>query len=107
MTKRIAVTAGPYAGQNLDVDDDIADGAIADGWATDPFAPNDPDAPPVEIDREKALEAAEKAARKLRGEEEADAPKEKPKAKADPVPEVSDPDKSYSSYETRSTKPKK
>lgn len=72
-TKRIRATHGPYAGQNLDVAAADADQAITDGWAIDPFAAVDPNAPPPEFNQEKhdaMLVAAQKAARKLRGEHE-------------------------------------
>lgn len=84
-TKRIQVTLGPYRGQQLDVPAEDADQAIADGWATDPFAP-----PPQEgeepiamtdDDRMAAIEAAEKAARKLRGEDDSNGGKAKHKTR--------------------------
>jgi len=37
MTQRL-ITAGPYAGQNLDLPDDIAKIAVKDGWAVDTSA---------------------------------------------------------------------
>jgi hypothetical protein len=77
-TKRIQATLGPYRGQNLDVPADVADQAIADGWAVDPFAPplTDEETEKVramqsEDKTTKAAEAAEAAAKKLRGEDEA------------------------------------
>ena len=84
-TKRIEAIAGPYKGQRLDVPAADANRAIKDGWARDPFEPVDPDAAPPEFDQDKhdkMMVAAEKAARKLRGEEEPKA------AKADPQPET-------------------
>lgn len=65
-TKRIEALLGPYAGSHLDLPAGDADQAIADGWARDPYAP--PSAKPAAIDTGKALAAAEKAIRKLRGE---------------------------------------
>jgi hypothetical protein len=70
--KIIYCTLGPYAGQRLTVSAADAKQAIADGWAVDPDAPV-ADEPPKEVtpdDHNKALEAAEKAANKLRGEPE-------------------------------------
>jgi hypothetical protein len=71
-TKRIEITVGPERGGRLDVPAKIADQAIKDGWAKDPFAPPS-DEPPPEFDQDKydkAIVAAEKAIRKLRGEED-------------------------------------
>src|SRR5262245_52536878 len=87
-TKEIEGTVGPYAGQRLTLPAADADAAIADGWARDPFAPLDPNAEPPKLltdeERQKVLEAANKAASKLRGEEPADEPpKPKPAAKAE------------------------
>ena len=72
-TKRVEALYGPYAGTQIDIPAADADAAIADGWARDPFATPDPKAKPVEWTQEahdKAMVAAEKAARKLRGEDE-------------------------------------
>lgn len=71
--KRIEALYGPYAGTQIDIPTADADAAIADGWARDPFATPDPNAEPKEWSQEahdKAMIAAEKAARKFRGEEE-------------------------------------
>lgn len=67
--KMIEATAGPYAGQRISIPAGDADQAITDGWARDPFATPDPKAKPKEWDMEKVGAAAEKAARKLRGED--------------------------------------
>lgn len=101
-TKVIEAIAGPYAGQRLTVPAADADAAIKDGWARDPFAPVDPDAEPPELDQEahdKMLTAAQKAARKLRGEEEPDAGKKAKEAKS------LEADNPGATYETRSTAP--
>ena len=89
----IQVIVGPYAGQRLTMSAADAAAAIAEKWAVDPFAP-----PPTKEEEEKqAKEAkpmteeeraeiqakAEKAARKLRGEQE---PEEPAKAAAKPEP---------------------
>jgi hypothetical protein len=68
----IYCTLGPYAGQRLTVSPAEAKQAIADGWAVDPDAPvaDEPPKEPTPEERNKALEAAEKAANKLRGEPE-------------------------------------
>jgi hypothetical protein len=108
--KTIEATLGPYAGQRLTMSAADADAAIADGWARDPFEQHDPDAQPKEMtdeERQKALDAAEKAIHKLRGDEEAegeaDKPKEKPKAKPKPPTEVRDmiPDDNPGGYTRR------
>jgi hypothetical protein len=71
---QIYCTAGPYAGQRLTVSPAEAKQAIADGWAVDPDAPPPAaDEAPKDVtpeQRAKTLEAAEKAANKLRGEPE-------------------------------------
>ena len=70
-TKRIEALYGPYRGQHLDLPAADADQAIKDGWARDPYA--EPSAEVQALDpekQEKATAAAEKAARKLRGEDE-------------------------------------
>ena len=70
-TKRIEGLIGPYRENQIDVPVAFADAAIADGWARDPYAP--PPDKPVEWTQEaydKAMVAAEKAARILRGEDE-------------------------------------
>lgn len=72
-TKRIEATHGPYRGTQLDLPTADAEQAIKDGWARDPFAAIDPNAEPVEFDQDKhdkAEAAAEKAVRKMRGEDE-------------------------------------
>jgi hypothetical protein len=80
-TKRVEAIAGPWAGRQIDLPSADADQAIADGWARDPFAPPaDPNAEPEEFDQEKhdtMTAAAEKAARKIRGEKEPDEAGEK------------------------------
>ena len=68
----IEATHGPYAGKRLTVSEADAKAAIKDGWAVDPFAEKPTE--PVEVkevsdeDRQKIIEAANKAAAKLRGE---------------------------------------
>ena len=74
-TKRIEALFGPLAGSIMDIPTADADAAISDGWARDPFA-----TPSAEDEQkqkewsaethEKVIEAAEKAARKIRGEED-------------------------------------
>jgi hypothetical protein len=99
-TVTIEATAGPYAGQRLTVAAAEAKKAISEGWAKDPFAE------PAEVkeltdeERFKVLEAANKGASRLRGEEDADNGK---KAKEDRSLEA---DKPAATYETRSTPPK-
>ena len=78
--KRVQATHGPYRGTQIDLPVADAEQAIADGWAIDPFAPVDPNAEPPEFDQDKqdkAEAAAEAAARKLRGEEDAETSKPK------------------------------
>lgn len=88
--KLVEATAGPYRGQRLTLPIADADQAVKDGWAKDPFAapPTDEELAeaklPTEEERLKVEEAAAKAARKLRGEEEPAA--EKPAAKPAPAP---------------------
>lgn len=73
-TKMVEATVGPFAGQRLTMPADVADQAIKDGWARDPFAPPPTEEElakrkePTEDDRLKSTAAAEKAVRKLRGE---------------------------------------
>jgi hypothetical protein len=67
----IEVTAGPEKGSRWTVSDADAKAAIKDGWAIDPFAekPTEP-AEAKEVsdeDRQKIIDAATKAAAKLRG----------------------------------------
>jgi hypothetical protein len=71
----IEATHGPYAGKRLTVSEADAKAAIKDGWAKDPYAPPpEPTAEPAEVkevteeDRQKILDAANKAAARLRGE---------------------------------------
>ena len=73
-TRLIEATAGPYRGQRLTMPAADAEEAIAAGWARDPFAPpSDEPAPlPTQEETHAMLKAAEKAARKLRGEPEPD-----------------------------------
>jgi hypothetical protein len=91
----IDVLAGPYAGARLTVTAAEAKQAIADGWARDPFAESEePMKELTDEQRLKIAEAAEKAARKLRGEEE---PGNGKKAKS------LEADKPAATYETRTT----
>jgi hypothetical protein len=77
--RRIEALFGPYRGI-IDVPADIAEQAIADGWARDPFAPPPENPEPFSQEKhDKMLIAAEQAARKLRGEPEPDKPKTKTK----------------------------
>jgi hypothetical protein len=71
----IEATHGPYAGKRLSVSEADARAAIKDGWAKDPYAPApEPSDEPAEVkevsaeDRQKIIDAANKAAAKLRGE---------------------------------------
>ncbi|MCA1404683.1 hypothetical protein I6F26_10220 [Ensifer sp. IC3342] len=112
-TRRIEALYGPYRGF-LDVPADVAEQAIKDGWARDPFATPDPDAPPPELPTQEKLDAmiaaAEKAARKLRGEEP---PKAKPKKDEPKNDEPKTPTRQSTAetdqsaaYKTRSSTPK-
>jgi hypothetical protein len=65
--KRIDAIAGPHAGERISMPLAAAKLAIADGWAIEPDAEY-PDL--TQEQYELALIAAEKAARKLRGEAE-------------------------------------
>lgn len=85
--RMIEAIAGPYRGQRLTVPGDVAELAITDGWASDPFAPPDPKAKPKEWDMAKVEAAAEAAARRLRGEDKS--PDKKP-AKAKDAPASAD-----------------
>lgn len=88
--KTIEAIYGPYAGQRLLMQAADADQAIADGWARDPFA-KPSDEPAKELSGEdvsKIQEKAEKAARKLRGEE----PKEESEEKSKDKPEAARPE---------------
>jgi hypothetical protein len=98
--KRIEALYGPHAGRRLDVPADVAEAAIADGWAIDPFAEPGETKEITEEQRQTILEAAAKADRKLRGEEDADSPKAKKETKS------LEADKPAGDYETRSTMPK-
>jgi hypothetical protein len=109
----IEATAGPYAGQRLTVPAADAKQAIADGWARDPFAEvTDEDrekdrqkaAEMTDEDKAKVAEAAEKAARKLRGEDEAE--ENGGKGKKGAKDKSLEADKPESGYETRSNTPK-
>lgn len=78
-TKRIEALYGPFAGGQIDIPAGDAEQAIADGWARDPYATPDPKAEPKEWTQEghdAMIKAAEKAARKIRGEAEPKAAKE-------------------------------
>ena len=109
-TKRIQANYGPFAGQQIDLPTEDADAAIADGWASDPFAPVDPKAEPPEFNQERhdaILVAAEKAGRKIRGEAEPgnDKPRKpagkREKSDADAEDRAMEADKPGSGYETR------
>jgi hypothetical protein len=73
-TTLIEALFGPYAGQRLTIPSADAKAAIKDGWARDPFAQPSNDDPKLPSDEQRfaATEAAEKAARKLRGGEGAE-----------------------------------
>jgi hypothetical protein len=59
MTDRIIEgIMGPYRGNRLIVSDANADAAIADHWARDPYAADDPHDPLTEAERAAALDAA-------------------------------------------------
>lgn len=70
----IEATHGPYAGKRLSVSEADAKAAIKDGWAKDPYAPAPEPTEATEVkevsaeDRQKIIDAANKAAAKLRGE---------------------------------------
>jgi hypothetical protein len=69
-TKQIMPMLGPYAGQRISVPIADADKALADGWASDPFAAEP--APLRELTPDEHFEATKEAelyARKWRGEE--------------------------------------
>lgn len=72
--KRIEAMHGPYRGSVLDLPEEDANAAIADGWARDPHAPPEVSTEPQEEFTQERLDeilvAAEKAARKFRGEED-------------------------------------
>jgi hypothetical protein len=97
----IEATHGPYAGKRLSVSEADAKAAIKEGWAKDPYAPApEPSDEPVEVkevsaeDRQKIIDAANKAAAKLRGEPTDDSDGKKSRAV-----EAEDP----AEYQTRST----
>lgn len=92
---------GEYAGKRLTVSAADAKQAIADGWAKDPFGEPAEAKEMTDEDRARVMEAAGKAARKLRGEEEPKKPAKN--AEEDKSLEA---DKPASGYETRSTMPK-
>lgn len=75
--KIIEPLVGPYAGQHVTVTAADAESAISEGWARDPYALPDPkaEAPKerTQEEYEKQVAAAEKAARRWRGEEEPEA----------------------------------
>jgi hypothetical protein len=90
-SKLVEATAGPYKGQRITLPTADADAAMAAGWAVDPFAPP-PNAeelanrkPPTEEELARANEAAQTMARKLRGDEDANAMRPAPEA-APPSP---------------------
>lgn len=82
-TKRVEALYGPYAGTQLDLPAADAEAAIAAGWARDPFVPPPDEAEWTQEAHEKIIEAAEKAARKLRGEDEEETDVKAKKATAD------------------------
>jgi len=91
-TALIEATRGPYAGSRLTVSEAEAKQAIADGWAVDPFAPPKADHvegedynDPTEEQIVAAVAAAEKAARRLRGETEPKEGKAPPKKHPEPM----------------------
>jgi hypothetical protein len=96
---RIVATVGPFAGQSLDVAAAEAKKAIAEGWARDPFAEPPEAKEQTEEERWDVLQAANKGAARLRGEE---APDDGKKAKETKSLEADKPE----NYETRSTLPK-
>jgi hypothetical protein len=96
---RIVATAGPYAGQHIDVTAAEAKKAIAEGWARDPFAEPPEPKELTEEERWEVLQAANRGAARLRGAEEAEDGK---KAKETKSLEADKP----GNYETRSTPPK-
>lgn len=72
--KQVEVTIGDYAGRRLTMPAADADAAVAEGWAIDPHGPPlDPNAEPkpapTEEERDDMLKKADRAIRKLRGEE--------------------------------------
>ena len=103
--KRIEGLYGPFARRVIDIPEADAKQAIADGWARDPFAPP---VDPVEFDQKKhdaMLVAAEKAARKIRGETEVEKkteekPKPKPPLETDRAMTAEKPE-TGSTYQTR------
>lgn len=111
-TKRIEATLGPYAGSHLDLPSADAEQAIADGWARDPYAAPDPNAGTPAFDQEKhdkTMVAAEKAARKLRGEPEPEEHEKARKSAAKNETRTSsmEADTTGKGYETRATTTKK
>jgi len=111
-TTRIQATVGPYAGQMIDVEADVAKAAIRDGWAIDPYAAPSDD-PTKDFDHEKALAAAVTAARQLWGQDES-AATAKPVKKASTATSAAqeetrslEADKAGETYKTRTvSKPK-
>lgn len=101
----IDVTEGPERGKRLRVPADVGRQAISDGWARDPFAPpsEEPETepePPTPEQREKSIQAAAEALRKLRGEpDEEEADKSRRRAQQANEPEEG--------YETREEQPRR
>jgi hypothetical protein len=108
--KRVRATLGPYAGGFLDIPAADAEAAISDGWAVDPYAPADPTAEPAEFDQDKhdkATAAAEKAARKFRGEEEPGSKSRRPGGKKAENRAYQSDSPADEGYETRSRSSRK
>jgi hypothetical protein len=97
-TRTIEALMGPFRHSIITIDKADADKAIKDGWARDPF---NNFAEPVEVDSEKALAAAEAAAKKIRGEPEAKPAKSAPKEEKQAAPK---PAAERGAYETRDVK---
>lgn len=111
--KRVQPLYGPYAGQQLDMPAADADAAIADGWAIDPFAPPAETKELSAEERDQVVEKADKAARKLRGEEQPAQDAGKKPTTATPTAAEAKETKSLEAekpagaYQTRSTIPPK
>ncbi|MDX0609391.1 hypothetical protein [Sinorhizobium medicae] len=101
-TKHVEALFGPYAGRIIALDEADAKSAISDGWARDPY---DPAAETKEVDHNKAAAAAEKAARKLRGEDEPSKPKAKQEQPATEKAATPEPEKG-ATYKTRQSETK-
>ena len=117
----VHVTHGPYAGQRLQLSKADASAAISEGWAVDPFKPvkeaeeekkpeeKAPEPTPEQAERAKIVERAEKAARRLRGDDEEEKQqREQPQQQPQPRPHEQQRDMSPShgaDYQTRSPRP--